>query len=405
MSDDLEHEYVPQMRHFQSFFLRYRDQPVRLSILQSHFGLLRVLPTDTRPIGAETALQMSEWLHANGDPHAFAWLASELDMGAGDGIVYYLRAHDSLESALEEFSRLASMLLPDGRFAWVTDGARLRIELAPARQATRLGARLRYEAVVTWFIRMLNYVAGTTLPIERIAIMPHEGADPEVLANYLGVTPTIGCDAFVLEYPAEVRKIHLPAASAGLRKAIRPIYDQRLALKHRAHGIVSRVAGWIAKHDNLSEVSLDSAASALSIGASTLRRQLAEQGCKFSALLAARRAQQAMNAIIGSDEKMESLAQRLGYADRNTFERAFRERFDVTPALCRRAARELLSARRLGNWSTPQHWPRHSPQLTRLRQLVADGASDKAAALELFAQDPVPPVSYTHLTLPTICSV
>ena len=162
MSDDLEHEYVPQMRHFQSFFLRYRDQPVRLSILQSHFGLLRVLPTDTRPIGAETALQMSEWLNANGDPHAFAWLASELDMGAGDGIVYYLRAHDSLESALEEFSRLASMLLPDGRFAWVTDGARLRIELAPARQATRLGVRLRYEAVVTWFIRMLNYVAGTT---------------------------------------------------------------------------------------------------------------------------------------------------------------------------------------------------------------------------------------------------
>ncbi|GAA5182196.1 hypothetical protein GCM10025771_30920 [Niveibacterium umoris] len=393
MSDELEHDYVPEMRHYQPFFLRYRDQPVRLSILQSHFGLVRVSPSDARPLSAETALQMSEWLHANGDPHAFAWLASELDMGAGDGLVYYLRAHDSLEAALEEFTRLTALLLPDGRIAWSSDGHRLHITLAPVRQATRLGVRLRYESILVWFVRVLNYVTSSELPISQIQVMSHEGANPAVLATYLGVRPSLGGEEFVLEYPAEVLKIHLPGASAALRNTIRPLYDQRLTLTKKDHGnttrVASRVANWMSKLDDLSDANLDAAASALAVGASTLRRQLAEQGCRFSALLAAMRAHQAMNAILGSDEKMESLAQRLGYADRNTFERAFRERFDVTPALCRRAARELLSARRFATWSAPQNWSRHSPSLARLRSALADGSGDANTWLESLERDPV----------------
>ncbi|MCX9157301.1 helix-turn-helix domain-containing protein [Niveibacterium sp. 24ML] len=397
MSD--EHEYVPQMRHFQALFVRYRDQPERLKVLQSRFGLTRVAPSDTTPLPAETALQMSEWLHAAGDPHAFAWLAAELDMAAGDGLVYYLRAHDSLGAALDEMGRLAGLLFPDGRFHCGCHGGLVRIALAPMHRPARLGVRLRYESILVWLSRVLSYISGVALPMRQAELMTRDVGDLATLSGLLGITPRMAADEFALSYPAAVLTLHLPGASAALRRTIRPMYEGRLAAVRQSDTAASRVARWLAAQPDLRNLGLDAAAAALAIGASTLRRQLADEGCRFSALLAAHRARLAMDAILGSDEKTDDLAQRIGYADRNTFERAFRDRFGVTPALCRRAAQQLFGARRAEHWNTSPSWPRHSPRLPWLRGVLAEGGATPAELCEALAEDPV-----LHLRVLAYCA-
>ncbi|QSI77323.1 helix-turn-helix domain-containing protein [Niveibacterium microcysteis] len=382
-------EYVPQMRHFQALFTRYRDDTDRLAVLQSRFGLQRVAPSDTTPFPAESALQMSEWLHAAGDPHAFAWLAGQLDMGAGDGLVYYLRAHDTLQAALDELARLAPVLFPDGSFRWASDGHQLTMVLVPVLRPERLGRRQRYESILVWLVRVLDYICGVRLPVLHAEVMTEDAGDPATLAALLGVTPRMGATTFSLTYAADVLKLHLPGASEALRQTIRPMYERELTQMLEHTSAVRRVAGWLAALPDLGGAGLDSAAAALAMGASTLRRQLAAEGCRFSTLLAAHRARLALDAVLCTDEKAERLALRMGYADRSSFERGFCDRFGVRPAQVRRAAQELIGARRCGDWGAPQAWPRHSPKLDWLRQVLAEGGAGPALVCDAFAADPV----------------
>jgi AraC-like DNA-binding protein len=387
MYDDFE--YVPQLRHFQVLLSRYRSLPQKLQVLQHRFGLRRVAPSDPAPLSPEIALQIGEWLHANKDPHAMAWLASELDLGAGDGLVYYLRAHATLQDALDEVNRLASLLFPDGRFTCTTRDNKLRVVISPVAHIERLGTHLRYEAILVWFMRVLRDIAAVHLAVEHVDLMTHEAGHTDTLASLLGVTPHMSKPEFAIVYSASICDIHLPGASEALRKAIHPMFERRLNSLRQRDTPLNRVVEWLAHRASLSEARLELAATELAIGSSTLRRQLAQEDTSFSALLAVQRARIAMDAVLNTDEKTESLALRAGYADRSAFERAFRERFGITPAQCRKAAQQLLGDRRATDWSSPSAWYRHSPGLEPLRESLGQGKYSSDELCAALAGDPV----------------
>lgn len=396
MYDD--YEYVPQLRHFQVLLARYRSQPDALHTLQTRFGLRRVAPSDPAPLSPEVALQIGEWLHTRGDAHAIAWLAGELDLGAGDGLVYYLRAHATLQDAFDEIARMSSLLFPDGRIAIEHRGSTVCLVVSPTVQVNRLGMLVRYEAIIVWLMRVLRDITGAPLAVEFVDLMTSAAADNTELLGLLGVEPRWGTTEFVLGYSAAVCKLHLPGASEALRKAIRPMFERRLNSAQKRNTTLRRVVNWLSQRSSLSNVGLELAAAELSLGASTLRRQLAQEGSSFSALLAAQRARTAMDAVLSTDERTESIAQRTGYADRSALERAFRERFGITPAQCRKAVQRLVGTRRGTDWSAPSAWHRHSPQLAYVRESLAQSNYVADAMCAALGADPV-----LHLRLLAYC--
>lgn len=349
----------------------------------------RVADSDAMPFSAESALLLSEWLHAQGDPHAMAWIAHTLDLGAGDGPVYYLRAHATLALALAELTRLAPLFFPDAQFSCETSNGQLRVSFLPMGMGKQLGVSLRYEAICVWMMRVLDDITGGKAQLLRMEWMTTGQADTATLQDILPCLPEIGAPHFCLVYAASASQLHLPGASDPLRMHLAPIYEKLLVGRQRNNTVARRVAQWLDDQDRLQDPRLDLVAQALSVGASTLRRQLAKEGCNFSEILGSHRACISIHALIHSDEKAESVALQIGYADRNTFERAFREWFGITPAHCRRTAKELLGNRRHLDWSAPSKWARHAPQLMWLKQEIYQALPDWQAVVQAIASDAV----------------
>lgn len=383
-----EYEWVPQMRHYQTLFVRYRHAPAILNVLQDRFGLRRVADSDPIPFSAESALLLSEWLHAQGDPHAMAWIANAIDLGAGDGPVYYLRAHATLELALAELVRLSPLFFPDAQFACETIDGELRLSFFPAGSGRRLGILLRYEAISVWMVRVLDDITGGKAQLIRMEWMNSKQSDEATLQDILPLLPDVGAPHFTLVYPASAMQLHLPGASEKLRMHLALMYEKRIAGRQRNNTVAQRVAQWLNEQVRLQDPRLDVVAQALAMGASTLRRQLAQEGCSFSDILASHRACIGIHDLIHSDEKAETIALQTGYADRNTFERAFRDWFGLTPSHCRRAAKELLGSRRHLDWDAPPKWARHAPQLPWLKQEIEQARPDWQAIAQAVASDP-----------------
>lgn len=384
-----EYEWVPQMRHYQALFVRYRHAPAVVKTLQDRFGLRRVTESDAMAFSAESALLLSEWLHAQGDPHAMAWIAHAMDLGAGDGAVYYLRAHATLAQALAELTRLAPLFFPDAQFACETVDDELRLSFFPMGMGKRLGVLLRYEAICIWTMRVLDDITGGKAPLLRMEWMNSAQSDEATLQDIVHRMPEIGAPHFRVVYPASALRLHLPGASEMLRTHLAPMYEKRIAGRQRSNSVVRRVAQWLDEQVQLQDPRLDLVAQALAMGASTLRRQLAQEGCSFSDILASHRACIGIHALIHSDEKAEAVALQTGYADRNTFERAFRDWFGITPAHCRRAAKELLGPQRHLDWGAPSKWARHAPRLPWLKQALTQAQPDWQAITQAITNDPV----------------
>lgn len=383
-----EYEWVPQMRHYQALFVRYRHAPAIGKTLQDRFGLRRVADSDATPFSAESALLLSEWLHAQGDPHAMAWIAHTLDLGAGDGAVYYLRAHATLALALAELTRLSPLFFPDAQFACDTVDGELRVSFFPMGMGKRLGVLLRYEAICVWMARVIDDITGGKAQMLRMAWMNSAQSDEATLQDIVPRMPEIGAPHFSVVYPASALQLHLPGASELLRTHLAPMYEKRIAGRQRNNSLAHRVAQWLDEQVQLQDPRLDLAAQALAMGSSTLRRQLAQEGCSFSDILASHRACIGIHTLIHSDERAEAVALQTGYADRNTFERAFRDWFGITPAHCRRAAKELLGHQRHLDWGAPSKWSRSAPQLPWMKQELCQTLPNWQALAQAIVADP-----------------
>lgn len=388
-----EQDHSPELRHLQPLYQRYAARPELLFQLEQQFGLRRVAANAPAKLPAQAALQLSEYLYQQGDPHAMAWIASQLDMAAGDGIVYYLRSAMTLRQALGELHRLGPTLFPDGSLALEIgrDRFQIRVQAGDGDSAgpVRLGRALRYEAVLVWLKRVVDYIAGQpVVPLSAALQQPLSAAGSE-LVECLGVVPETGLPHFALAYPLIMLDSALPGSSMALHLGLRAALDQRLSVLRRSASVISEVLGWLDSQPNLQEASLANAAAAQHVASSTLRRQLAQEGTHFTQLLNAYRKAYAVRALINTDEKPDTIAHYLGYAERSIFERAFRQWCGLSPMRCRRLARELGAA---GSWDALSAvatlggtWQQSSLQTL----LQGQESPDPSLLLALLRQDPV----------------
>lgn len=85
------------------------------------------------------------------------------------------------------------------------------------------------------------------------------------------------------------------------------------------------------------------AADRLAIGASTLRRRLAEEATSFGDILVDTRMTQAMNAILSTDLAIDRIALDVGYASPSRFAVRFRRRFACAPSELRGHRRPAIA--------------------------------------------------------------
>ena len=81
----------------------------------------------------------------------------------------------------------------------------------------------------------------------------------------------------------------------------------------------------------LGDVSVETAAERLSLGVQTLQRRLRHEGTSFRDLRLEFLMSRAADLLTQTDHSVEAIARSLGYNETNSFRRAFRTRFGLTP--------------------------------------------------------------------------
>lgn len=346
----------------QPLYQRYQHDTALIARLQKRFGLKEVPQQQLAMISGGQMIKLFEHLHAEGDPHAAAWLSFLADVSCGSGLAYYLRSHATVGDALKELVRQQQRLLPDGVLSIQDDGHTLSIELRPRPNANGLGRQLIMEGKLVWLSRMLAFCLGEALTPRSASTMILATDRSGDLVDMLKTAVSFGHTAFELHYPSEICVRPLPGHNPALVQALRRDIDDLLpALRKDAHA-ATRVIRWLSEQPDLNQISQTRAAAALHCGASTLRRHLAEEGTSFADLLQDQRRLRAFDYVALTDTPIHDIAFRLGYSDRSAFERAFMLWFGTRPAALRTQLTHVLPEANLRQWALNTPIPRAVPR-------------------------------------------
>lgn len=354
----------------QPLYQQLADRPDLLRSLERDCGLRVVIQQGLGLMPTSAMLRLLERLHAEGDPHRGALLAMQADASVASGMLYYLRSHALLGEAMAELLRLRARILPDGHMQMEVHSHHVAIHMRPSYQTQKLGRQLRYEAGLVWLHHVFTQCAGGELAALSVDLMSPPSSQPGVLGALLGCPIQWGSEACVIRYPRSVLTLPLPGYSPGVLNALRPQVDSLLPGPSAAQERPSeKVSAWLAAQPQLNQVTLEQAAQAMACGASTLRRQLMNEGQGFNGLLQAQRRARAFAAVAFGEQPLSQVAVALGYSDRAGLERAFQNWFALRPALLRAELTSLLA-------------PRGLAASTALRQSVFEALASLGSGLQ-----------------------
>ncbi|WP_288843139.1 AraC family transcriptional regulator [uncultured Deefgea sp.] len=344
-----------QLRYLQGLYIRYRDRPALLTELECLFGLRQVTVDSLSEIAAESALQLNEYLHAIGDPHAMSWVASQLDLAAGDGFLYYLRSANVLETAIAELLRFAPMLFSDGEMRVITEAEQWQIQLSPLPQTERLGCLLRYEAIVVWLIRGVSCIVGGDVRPLAVRVMTAK-TDSTELDALCAAPVCYQASDFSVVWPKHYLKTKLPGFSASLHLTLQSLFNQRLQHFQAQHTLLWRTWQHLARGQQLAWADLANTAHALGLSSASFRRQLSLEGTSFRQISVQMKRSRAIHALLDPKIRLDDLAHLLGFAERSTFERAFGLWFAWSPSQFRRELNQSFPRRQNTKWHVAEVW-------------------------------------------------
>lgn len=244
------------------------------------------------------------------------------------------------QEALQLAERFTQVRNPTFGVAWSAQGDWVTVSLldlmptAPMRHAS-------VEWVLLSMVQMGETLMGPMTGNARAACeLSFPWAQPPYHADYASRLPPCRFHATgaTLRFPAPWLTRQLAGAAAASVSLARTSCERELALVAASGNVASRVrsllsAGFAAG----AYPSREAMAGMLSVSVSTLKRQLAFEGTRFSALLDEVRLGEAQRLLRHAALPVGDVAARLGYENTANFTRAFKQWSGLTPSAWRRS--------------------------------------------------------------------
>ncbi|GIX31318.1 MAG: transcriptional regulator [Porticoccaceae bacterium] len=271
------------------------------------------------------------------DPLFGLHLAAQQDDNVFGAVAALCRAAATVRQAVTAFidyipvvhSPATRLELVEGRavaeLRWQVDP-----ELAGNRQAN-------FQAVLL-DLRFLQLVSGGALRpcYAELAVDARPGEVAE-LERALGCPFRPHTARNAIAFPTWVLDRPVPSASRVVFQLLSGYLDR--LRQAAARSLPERVEDWVRGALPSGRCSLERCADHFGMSVRSLQAHLAEAGSSFSEVVERIRRQAAEEALAGSDESVEGLAERLGYAEPSSFGRAFRRWTGLSPRQYRRLHR------------------------------------------------------------------
>lgn len=275
--------------------------------------------------------------------------AAEKELGAGFGLRFGLQlslaAHGSLGFAVmasrsigEALSLIAEFFRIRSPLVWISfvvadDEARMTIQRAQPLD--------RHDVLVDTTLgcsfAALRFLTQGSLRLRRVELARAVVGDE--FARTFGCPVRSGCVTDALVFTRADLERPLPLGDATALAEARAACAAELARNGDDAGVAAQVRSVLAAaSDGFPDA--DTVAARLRLSSRTLRRRLRDEGVRFQELADEERIRQALRWLGDTDESVQRIAERLGYADPSNFGHAFKRWTGQSPLTWRKARRQ-----------------------------------------------------------------
>lgn len=155
-------------------------------------------------------------------------------------------------------------------------------------------------------------------------------------------------------------------------------------------GLIEAVHNLLNSSDCPASVTLEQCASELAMSMTSFRRKLSQEETSYKLIHAKFLNELCVHALLTNQTNIDELAIKLGYSERATFERSFRQKFGITPSQFRELS--LVSSHHESYQKLThiaQHIPPMSDSCRLLLQEKESGALDINRTTDIISKDPI----------------
>jgi len=245
----------------------------------------------------------------------------------------FLATCSSLREALWLLDFLPHFVHPSMTSRYDIDGDRLTIyfELLDASGSVTQSPGLT-ETVLVVLNRVLNQLLGQhTCP--EITFRHQPMTNLVAYEKQFGSRPHFGGGFDGASHPLALLDRPIPGSSPALHAKMRLLLELRLKQLQELDGLENALSSLLRHSPSMTMVE---ASKRLGIETRTLQRRLKKTGNSFSTIQAQARFQAAQNMLSDRDLDIDTIALKLGFADRTTFTKSFSKWSGLPPATYRR---------------------------------------------------------------------
>ncbi|MBX3274591.1 MAG: AraC family transcriptional regulator [Sandaracinaceae bacterium] len=239
-----------------------------------------------------------------------------------------------LREALSHLARLLPLVIEGASVALELDDDEGRFVYRSPSTA-RHGVDAMFAAIVSSARR----ATGRALRLREVWFQSPAPATSTPYVELFGVRPRWDEPTSRLAFAREDLDAPMRGADPGLARLLEAHAPALLGTEPGGTELERRVARAMREAIEASDPSVDRVARALALSGRSLQRRLREAGTSFSEVRDAALRERAEALLADGALGIDAIAERLGFANRTTFERAYRRWSGRTPAAARRRAR------------------------------------------------------------------
>jgi len=285
-------------------------------------------PNARYPLSATTRL----WelaVQASGDPAIGLRVSRFVSPTTFHALGYALVASGSLREVFERIVRYHQVVSDALKLELSRDGERYRFRLLQP-QGSPAPALEAIDAFAAIYVRTCRNRLGRDYAPLAVHLRRPEPADPKPWHTVFRAPVFFGADEDCLEFAAQDFDSHLDAANPELAEHNATVLKRTLA-QLQPLTWERKVRATIEAQLPDGEPSAERIAQALHLSLRSLQRHLADEGCRFDALLNESRENLALLHLRDPQCSLSEVSYLLGFADTSSFSRAFKRWTGLTP--------------------------------------------------------------------------
>jgi AraC-like DNA-binding protein len=264
------------------------------------------------------------------DPQLGLRLGSRINISSQGIFGYALMTSATVGDALKLLIRYSRIILPSIRIEAQQRDGRVDVLVEAAHLALAV-ERFYCEVLFSAIMHNGSLLIGDSVVVTRLELDYPEPEDGELYPLIFGADVQFGSDRCALSFDEASLGIAISTANPIAQNIFRRECDRLSALDHRRGSVSERVQQLLLQSGSVFPTSAV-VAQQLHMSESTLRRRLANEGCRYQQLLDQVRFRLAREYLLGTTLPVAEIGQLLGFSDTTNFRRSFRRWSGAQPS-------------------------------------------------------------------------